>query len=200
VREDSLEASVEQLLAPLRANRLLHLGWRALAAQRAVEAGAHVLVVDPSEAHIEEARQIQETTNASIDFRRADVGELAFLPAESVDAAIAWPTLDSVGDLRRVLRQVNRVLRAQAHCILALTHPLKGLLDFWAQNPGATTHYLTAGSPARLRSFWTFSEAFDALGASGFSVQRIVEVPDYSEGSTPDLPAYLLFRAKKDFG
>jgi SAM-dependent methyltransferase len=117
-------------LGKLEGKRVLDLG--AAAGHNAVtlaRQGARVIAVDPSGARLERVRAAAEQAEVKLELRQAEPAEIAFVRAESIDAAISVFTLATVPDLDRVFRQVHRVLRREAPLIFSIPHPAFCLID-----------------------------------------------------------------------
>ena len=114
-----------RLLGDVERKRVLELGCGD--GTRAVELarrGANVIAVDPSTEAGLATRKRAETAEVRIELRTGDLADLAFLRGDSVDVAFAEGSLASLADLGRVLRQVQRVLRAGAWFVFSLPHPV----------------------------------------------------------------------------
>ena len=118
------EFVLRKLLGEVAGKRILELGCGD--GSRAVElarAGASVLAVDPSGAAVSKTRELAELSEVRIEVHVGDFADLASWRGDSVDIAFAEGTLGELGDLGRVFRQVQRVLRAGAWFAFSLPHP-----------------------------------------------------------------------------
>ena len=119
-----------RLLGPLAGKRVLVLGCGepgtpvALATQ-----DAKVVTVDPSPERLALARELTEDAEVKVELHGADFADLAFVRADTIDAAVSVLALAEVDDLDRVFRQVHRVLRSQGPLVLSLPHPAAGIPD-----------------------------------------------------------------------
>lgn len=117
-----------RLLGPLAGKRVLVLGCMdpntpvALATQ-----DAKVVTVDPALARLEVGREHTEAAGVKVELHQADFADLAFVRADTIDAAVSVLALSEVDDLDRVFRQVHRVLRSQGPLVLSLPHPADAL-------------------------------------------------------------------------
>jgi SAM-dependent methyltransferase len=189
------------LLGDLRQRRLLQLGWEGPEqALTLVKAGAALVVVDPSSQAIGSARRLSDSEEVKLDLHQGDIADLAFLRADSMDFAYASGALSRAQDLRRVFRQVNRVLRPGGVFLVRVGHPVAAMLDATTEPPSVRQSYFSgtlSGSPSG--RVWTVEEIFSGLAGNGFEVDSLIEMadadrPDSSPGLYPEL---LLVRAKK---
>jgi ubiquinone/menaquinone biosynthesis C-methylase UbiE len=199
-REDTL-----RLLGHVAGKRVIDLGCgtghNAIALARQ---GAKVIGVDESAAQIAEARLACEREGVRVELHHAPLAELAFVRADTVDAALSVGGLVRVEDVDRVFRQVDRVLRPECPLVLAMPHPAFAMVE--------------TGDPERRvrRAYWdpavvddvvprTISSLFTALGRAGFRVDTLLEPEPTRDvprtGAWHDhmryLPATLILRARK---
>ena len=76
--------------------------------------GARVIAVESSTARLTRARAAAELAEVHVEFHHSDLADLAFVRADSIDAALAVYSLSRVQDLGRVFRQLHRVLPPEA--------------------------------------------------------------------------------------
>jgi SAM-dependent methyltransferase len=103
--------------------------------------GTKVIAIDPSWGRLDRVRDAAEQAEVKVELHQGDPAEVAFVRAETIDAAISVYALATVPDLDRVFRQVHRVLRPQAPLIFSLPHPA-----FCLVNPGGPDPMALAGS------------------------------------------------------
>ena len=199
-REDSLK-----LLGHVEGKRILDLGCgaghNAIALARQ---GAKVIAVDESAEQVAEARAAAEREGVKLELHHAPLAELAFVRADTIDAAVSAFGLARVDDIDRVFRQVDRVLSPEHHFVLSLPHPAFALVD--ADDPERRVR----------RSYWddaridhdvprTISSVFTALGRANFRVDAVLEPQPTASGPRGSgwveamsyLPATLIIRARK---
>lgn len=199
-REDTLK-----LLGNVEGKRILDLGCgaghNAIALARQ---GAKVIAVDESADQIAEARYACEREEVKVELHHAPLAELAFVRADTIDAALSVWGLAPVEDIDRVFRQVDRVLRPEHPLVLAMPHPAWSLVD--AEDPERRVQ----------RSYWeptpvegavprTVSALFTALGRANFRVDSLLEPQPATGGARGPawhehmayVPATLIIRARK---
>jgi SAM-dependent methyltransferase len=99
--------------------------------------GAKVITIDPSWGRLERVRDAAERAEVRVELHQGDPAAVAFVRAETIDAAISVYTLATVTDLDRVFRQVHRVLRREAPLIFSLPHPAFAMVDPTGADPMA---------------------------------------------------------------
>jgi SAM-dependent methyltransferase len=197
-----------RLLGDVGRKRVLELGCGD--GSRAVELarrGATVIAVDPDPDAVFAARQRAEAAEVRIEAHTGDLADLAFLRGDSVDVAFSEGSLATLADLGRVLRQVQRVLRAGAWFAFSLPHPVAARLTVDPEpdgslplarahldrsyfdddtEPGATVH------PHRI------ADVFGLLGRVGFRVDTLLEPePPATARGRALLPDTVVWRARK---
>ena len=177
--------------------------------------GATVIGVDVDPGAVAAASAAATAAEARIELHRvADLADLAFLRADSVDLALSAEGLGGHPDLARVCRQVHRVLRPGGVFVLALPHPAALCVTQETAGPATaegepalrlrvTRSYFDAtplpvpgADPATVARPRTVAEAFGALRTAGFRPDVLVEVPAAPPASL--LPAVMLWRARKE--
>lgn len=119
-----------RLLGPVAGKRVLVLGCTdADVAAALAEQDAKVVAVEPSADRIAAARARTDGAGVQAELHHVDLAELAFVRANTIDAAVAVLSLADVDDLDRVFRQVHRVLRPQGPLVLSLPHPAAMLTE-----------------------------------------------------------------------
>lgn len=199
-----------RLLGPLDGRRVLGLGCRrpdpilALA-----ETGARVIAVDHSSVRVDRTRQAAEAAGHRLELHRADLADLAFLRADSIDVALSVYALAEVEDLNRIFRQVHRILAPGAPIVFSLPHPAAAMVG--PAQPG--------GSPSLARSYFdpspladgpgpgpdhphTVGAVFTSLSRAGFRLDALLEPAptDVDPGAGPPawVPPTLIARARKE--
>ena len=166
-----------RLLGPFAAKRVLVLGCHAPAWPAALaREEAKVVAVDPDATRLDAAKRALDAAGVRAELHGVDLADLAFVRADTIDAAVAVGSLGAVADLGRVFRQVHRVLRPQSPLVLSLPHPAAALEE--------------GGS-------WfdrSLEEIVTALVRSSFAVDALLE-PLPKPGAR--VPATLIVRGKK---
>lgn len=119
-----------RLLGDLRGRRVVELGCGGGQCSIAfAKAGAVAIGIDSSAEQLNHARKLAEQEGVRLELRLGDLADLAFLRADSVDLVFSAYAFGFVADLRRVFRQVHRVLREGAAFVFSLPHPYYSLVD-----------------------------------------------------------------------
>ena len=109
-----------RLIGDARGKRVLDLGCGAgHTAVGLAERGARVIATDNDPGQLFSARALAQRSSVTVEFHEAGPAELAFIRADQIDIAVSVWALSLVDDLDRVFRQVHRVLRPNAHLIVA---------------------------------------------------------------------------------
>lgn len=205
-----------RLLGNVVNKRVLELGCGAGAAAIALaKQGARVVAVDESAAQIGHARWAADLQGARLELRPGDLADLAFLRADTIDAAVSVYTLGTVDDLDRVFRQVHRVLRPEAPLAISLPHPAFRTVDPAGDPPSLRRAYFDRNPLA-----WptgpgvaedgvdytrTVADIFTSLTRANFRVDMLLE-PEPRADARHDprwapamawVPATLIVRARK---
>lgn len=151
--------------------------------------GARVTGVDISPRLIEMARQREGADQ--ISYRVADL--TAPLPgaAGSFDAAASYLVLTDLEDYRGFAATLGAVLKPGGRLVLALNNPYGGVIrkhvaDYF--DSGATHPYRTLWA-AGIKTYYhhrTLEEYFEAFGAAGLGVTRLVDIPARASVPGPD--------------
>jgi SAM-dependent methyltransferase len=142
-----------KLLGHLDGRRVLDLGCGGgRGAVVLARAGARVIAVDDQADNVSATREHAERSGVKIETHQGPLAELAFVRADTIDAAVSVYGLAPVDDLDRVFRQVHRVLRSDRAFVFSLPHPAFTLLD------------PTGGEPLLRRSWWDTSPVAWSVG------------------------------------
>ncbi len=175
-----------KLLGNVATKRVLELGCGAGAAAIALaKQGARVVAVDESAAQIGHARWAADRHGARLELRHGDLADLAFLRADTIDAAVSVYTLGTVDDLDRVFRQVHRVLRPEAPLAISLPHPAFRMVDPAGDPPSVRRAYFDRNPLAWPRApgvaeegvdyTRTVADIFTSLTRANFRVDMVLE-------------------------
>jgi SAM-dependent methyltransferase len=202
-----------KLLGHVDGRRVLDLGCGAGAGAVALaKAGARVIAVDEDLANVGAARDTAEREGVKIETHHGPLPELAFVRADTIDAAVSVYGLAAADDLDRIFRQVHRVLKPERPLVFSLPHPAFTLLDpdggepvlrrtWWDSSPVAWSVADAGGEPDRAR---TLSGLFASLGRANFRVDALAE-PEPDRVAAGDdwsdtmrwVPPTLIVRARK---
>ena len=205
--EDTLK-----LLGNVEGKRVLDLGCgaghNAIALARA---GAKVIAVDSSADQVAEARRAAEAHGVKVELHHAPLAELAFVRADTIDAVVSAFGLATVGDVDRVFRQVDRVLRPEHHFVLSLPHPAFAMVEPTDPDRRVRRAYWdTAPLPPGVEGGAvdvprTIGSLFTALGRANFRVDAVIEPEPIAGGPRSSgwvdamayVPSTLIVRARK---
>jgi SAM-dependent methyltransferase len=203
-----------KLLGHVDGRRILDLGCGAGAGSVALaKAGARVIAVDEDAANVGIARENAEREGVKVETHHGPLPELAFVRADTIDAAVSVYGLAAADDLDRIFRQVHRVLRPERPLVFSLPHPAFTLLDpdggepvlrrtWWDPSPVAWSVAAGGTEPDRAR---TLGGLFASLGRANFRVDALAE-PEPDRAACPDdswsdamrwVPPTLIVRARK---
>lgn len=205
-----------RLLGDVRGKRVLELGCGAAPCSIAfARQGATTIAIEASAELLASARRRCEQEEAKVELRLADLADLAFLRADSIDAAFSADAFGTVEDLGRVFRQVHRVLKVGAPLVFSLPHPVARMVDLddpqaplvvrrsyfdrspvgpSGDRPGATAHH------------HTLSDLYTGLLRASYRVEAIVEPEPAPAGprgrqwpeALSHVPRTLVFKARKE--
>jgi SAM-dependent methyltransferase len=190
-----------RLLGDLRGKRVLDLGCGTGAAAIAfAQQGAIVIALDASDTNLARARERAERAEVKVEWRTGDLADLAFLRAESIDAAFSESSVAEVDDASRLFRQVQRVLKPNAAFVFSYAHPMSLCLD---ANGVVSRSYFDpgpidverGGASVRIH-VRDVGEVFTELGRAGFRVDTILEPRPSTPGSR--VPDTIVWRARKE--
>lgn len=197
---------LRRVLGEVSGKRVLELGCGD--GSRAVElarAGASVLAVDPSGDAVAAMRARASAAEVRIEAHVGDLADLASWRGDSVDLAYAEGSLGRLGDLGRVFRQVQRVLRAGAWFAFTLPHPFGFCVDTDPEPEGS----LPMARPYLARSYFDaepvagsyphpVASVFAALNRAGFRVDLVNEPePRPTARGRALVPTDIIWRARK---
>lgn len=189
-----------RLLGELRGKRVLDLGSSGGAAAVAfAQQGAIVIALDATDALVSRARARAEEAEVKVEWRVGDLADLAFLRAESIDAAFS-ASVAEVDDAPRLFRQVQRVLKPGAPFVFSYAHPMSlcvdptGVVTRSYFDPGPVDVHRDGGF-ARIH-VRDIGEVFTALGRAGFRVDTILEPRPSTPGAR--VPDTIVWRARKE--
>ena len=199
-----------RLLGDVRGKRILELGCGT--ARYSIEfakQGATAIGIEASADALGVARYLCEREETRVELRQGDPADLAFLRAESIDAAFSSLALASVEDLDRLFRQVHRVLKTGAPLVFSLPHPLSRVAGPDAGTPPVVRRSYFDRTPFDVRTNGTSSveyphtvtDVHGGLTRAGYRVDALVE-PEPDEGpglgAGALLPTTLVVRARKE--
>lgn len=207
-----------RLLGDVKGKRVLELGCGSAQCSIAfARQGATAIGIDFSVERLAVARRLVEREGVKVELRHGDLADLAFLRADSIDAVFSAYAFGFVEDLRRVFRQVHRVLRVGAPLVFSLPHPAYDVIDdddpdepllvrrsYWDHE---TVDYEWHGISFTDHRH-TIAELFAALVRSGFRVDTILEPEPSPSGPRSQhwreaflyVPRTLIVRARKEGG
>lgn len=208
--EDALK-----LLGYVEGRRILELGCGAGSAAVALaRAGAKVIAVDESAETLAETREAAARHEVKVETHQASLAELAFVRADTVDAAVSIYGLAPVADIDRVFRQVHRVLRPERPFVFSLPHPAFNLLDpgdpeprlrrrWWDTRPVPWSVGEPGAEPDHPR---TLAGLVTSLGRANFRVDTVAEPSPERATCPPEawcdhmawVPPTLIIRARKE--
>jgi SAM-dependent methyltransferase len=190
-----------RLLGDLRGKRVLDLGCGSGAGAIAfAQHGAMVIALDTSDERLAQARARAEREEVKVEWRTGDLADLAFLRAESIDAAYSADKVSEVDDVARLFRQVQRVLKPNGPFVFSYEHPMAvcvggdgtversyfepGPID--VERDGESVRVYTRG----------IGEVFTELGRAGFRVDTVLEPGPDTPGA--GVPKTIVWRARKE--
>jgi SAM-dependent methyltransferase len=202
-----------KLLGHVDGRRVLDLGCGAGAGAVALAAaGARVIAIDEDPANVAATREAADRHGVRVETHHGQLADLAFVRAETIDAALSSYGLAALDDIDRVFRQVHRVLREDRPFVFSLPHPAFNMLDpseavprlrrrWWDAEPVA---WSTADDGAAADRPRTFSSLFTSLARANFRIDAVAEPPADEVGAGPSwcealrwVPPTLVVRARK---
>jgi SAM-dependent methyltransferase len=203
-----------KLLGHVDGRRILDLGCgRGASAVALARAGARVIAVDEDAANVASTRDRAEREDVKVEIHHGPLPELAFVRADTIDAAVSVYGLAAVDDLDRVFRQVHRVLKPERPIVFSLPHPAFTMLDpaggepvlrrsWWDASP---VTWPAAGGRGESHRPHTLGGLFASLGRANFRVDALAD-PEPDRASCPEdswsdamrwVPPTLIVRARK---
>ncbi|HLM65281.1 MAG TPA: methyltransferase domain-containing protein [Acidimicrobiales bacterium] len=202
-----------RLLGHVEGRRILDLGCGAGAgALSLAAAGARVIAIDEVAENVVATRDSADRRKVRVETHHGRLHELAFVRAESIDAAVSSYGLAAIADIDRVFRQVHRVLREDRPFVFSLPHPAFNMLDpadpvprvrraWWDDAP---VPWSQSGPDARADQPRTLSGLFSSLARANFRIDALAEPPADEVGAGPSwcealrwVPPTLVVRARK---
>jgi SAM-dependent methyltransferase len=190
-----------RLLGDLRGKRVLDLGYgNGSAAVAFAQQGAIVIALDSTDANLVRARARTDEAEVKVEWRIGDLADLAFLRAESIDAAYSAAAVAEVDDAPRLFRQVQRVLKHNGAFVFSYAHPLSLCVD---ASGVVTRSYFDPGpidverdgESVRIHVL-DVATVFTELGRAGFRVDTMLEPRPSNPGA--HLPETVVWRARKE--
>jgi SAM-dependent methyltransferase len=201
-----------KLLGRLEGKRVLELGCGGGPVSVAMaKQGAKVIAVDHSADQIGHARRLCEREEVTVELHHGDLADLAFVRADTVDAAVSVYSLGMVADLDRVFRQVHRVLRPEGPFVISLPHPAWRALDrqdpptlrrsYWEKSPLHWSDGTETGADHPV----TISDLFTGLSRANLRVDTVLEPEPprttarsrWWNPAMSQVPSTLIVRARK---
>jgi SAM-dependent methyltransferase len=218
-----------ELLDPRAGEDLLDVGaGQGVLAPFILERGALYTGIDISPALCERARQRRSRAARFLlgDARRLDL--VSGLHAATFDAAVLLLSIQDIPDLQRIVASLDWALRPTARVVILMTHPAfrQPRHSGWGYDMSRklpyrrVDAYLTpmavpldpvAGAGPTWSHHRPISEYVNAVGAFGFGVDAMLEVPDLAPQNrpgrsklvghdNPDIPLFLGLRARRGWG
>jgi SAM-dependent methyltransferase len=201
-----------RLLGDLSGKRVLDLGCGAgHNAVAMARAGARVIAVDEDPEQIAAARRAVDAAGQKVELHQTSLAELAFLRADTIDAALSVHGLARVADIGRVFRQLHRVLRPERSFVLSVPHPCFALVDPDGAEPLAIRRSafdeqpFAPHDPRHGTHVRSIGALFTELTRAGFRVDHVLEPAPVGAGGGPhwspamaQVPATLILRARKE--
>jgi len=203
-----------------RATCILGVG-DGMAALALAAMGARVTAVDPSTSLLDMIMIRARIVGVELDFRQADLCDLAAIAGESFQLAYAAQATRQLDNVNRFYAAVHRILCPGGRFIVNEYHPVRRI---WKQEPGhprALYSYFdrrrqreeadlhadpsTPGAGLSTCDFsWTVADHFSALAAAGFRVTALEEIGDVRQKweipNLKGLPEQLVLAADRDAG
>jgi SAM-dependent methyltransferase len=204
-----------RLCGDVRGKRVLELGCGAAQCSIAfAKQGAIAIGVDFSGEQLTIARRLCEREGVKMELHHADLAELAFVRADSIDLVFSAYAFNYVADLDRVFRQVHRVMKPGVPLVFSLPHPAYAMLDEDADEPmmirrsyfeRSPIDYTRDGVPFT-EYHRTVGDLFTSLTRASFRVDTLLEPEPLPAGRRSHqwrdtfqlVPRTLVIRARKE--
>jgi SAM-dependent methyltransferase len=202
-----------RLLGHVEGRRVIDLGCGAGAgALWLASSGARVIAIDEAADNVAATREAADRAGVRVETHHGRLHELAFVRADSIDAAVSSYGLAGIADIDRVFRQVHRVLREDRPFVFSLPHPASNLLDpsdpvprlrrtWWDERPVSWSRADADAPPDHPR---TLSGLFASLARANFRIDTLAEPPADEVGAGASwcealrwVPPTLVVRARK---
>jgi len=200
-----------RLLGDLKGKRVLDLGCGSGAGAIAVaKQGAIAIAVDGSADNLAAAKRAGDENEVRIEFHQADLADLAFVRADTIDVVLSVWSLAHVEDLNRVFRQVHRVMKTNAPFVFSLPHPAYDMIDDDAEPPVVRRSYFDTAPVTNEDGSVDYpratSEVITGLVRANFRVDWLLEPEPASGGHRSGfwretfamVPRTLVIRARKE--
>lgn len=204
-----------RLCGDVKGKRVLELGCGGAQCSIAfAKHGAVSIGVDFSAEQLAFAKRLCDREEVKVELHHADLADLAFIRADTIDLVFSAFAFGFVEDLNRVFRQVHRVLKQQAPLVFSLPHPCYDLIDDDADLALLIRRSYFDRSPidyewndvAFTDYHHTISDIFTGLTRANFRVETILE-PEPVVGARRSMhwretfryvPRTLIVRARKE--
>lgn len=177
--EDTLK-----LLGNLRGKKVIEIGCGGAQCGIAMaKKGAKVTGIDQSEEQLKFAKQLAEKNKVKINLIQGSFQNLSKLKSNNYDLAFSAFAFQYSPDIKKVFKQVHRILKKKGLFVFSLDHPFFDIINTKTLKieksyfeTGKYTEKMSEGPDLILYSH-KISDLFNALVESGFEVEKIVE-PD----------------------
>ena len=207
---DFLTQEIIRLLGEIKGKRILELGIaRDCVSHMLVAQGASPILVEESPDVVARVKSSDLYGEFKFEVRQSRLADLAFCPAESIDAAFSVISLAGTADLARLFRQLQRVLKSQGTFAFGLVHPMAFIqhsqtpaseqIRYRSKEPldsAALKCRFPVPLPEKVRQI-SFGETFSQLKRAGLSIDQLLEIPEESEQDALTDPTLLVIRARK---
>lgn len=202
-----------RLLGDMSGRRVLELGCGAEPSAIAfAKQGAVAIALDTSAERLALARRRCEREGARVELHHADLADLAFVRAESIDVVFSALAFATVSDLNRLFRQIHRVLKGNGTLAFSIRHPSMHLVDPYSEQPLVVrrSYYDRAvrqpEGNGEAEHHHTLADLFTGLTRARCRVDAVLE-PEPVPGAPRSphwrevyryVPSTLILRARKD--